>query len=247
MTGATLIVPARFNGPPGSANGGYFAARLAACLLAVSGGGERAAAITVTLRKPPPLDEPMDLVPAGAPGTLAAQIGTVVIAEAEPFSGGFEEVEPVTFEEAREAAQYYGGLIEHPFPACFSCGLARPGPDGLGLRPGLLPGRKGMTAASWQPDSSLADPAGQVRPEFVWAALDCPGGWTVDVVGRPMVLGRMSAQVLAAPGIGERCVVMGRLDGRHGRQAFTSTTAYGTGGRVLGHARAAWIEIPARQ
>ena len=245
MTGAALIVPARFNGPPGSANGGYFAGRLAACLLAVSGGGAPPAAVTVTLRKPPPLEEPMDLVRAAASGTLAAKIGNVLIAEAEPCSAGFDEVEPVTFETARKAAEYYGGLVEHPFPTCFSCGIARPGPDGLGLRPGLLPEREGVTAASWQPDGSLADSAGQVRPEFIWAALDCPGGWTVDVVGRPMVLGRMGGQVLAAPGAGEPCVVMGRLDGRQGRQAFTSTTAYGTGGRVLGHARAVWIEIPA--
>jgi hypothetical protein len=245
MTGATLIVPARFNGPPGSANGGYFSGRLAACLLAASGGGAPSAAVTVTLRKPPPLQEPMDLVRAEAPEILVAKIGTVVVAEAEPFAGGFDEVEPVSFEEARKAGEYYGGLVEHPFPACFSCGIARPGSDGLGLRPGLLPGRAGVTAASWRPDGSLADAAGQVRPEFVWTALDCPGGWTVDVVGRPLVLGRMSGQVLAAPGVGERCVVMGRLDGRQGRQAFTSTTAYGTGGRVLGHARAVWIEIPA--
>ena len=184
MTDAALIVPARFNGPPGSANGGYFAGRLAACLLAVPGGLAPGAAVTVTLRKPPPLEESMDLVAAGAPKTLAAKIGNVVIAEAEPYSGVFDEVEPVTFEQAREAARYYGGLAGHPFPTCFSCGIARPGSDGFGLRPGLLPGRKGVTAASWQPDGSLADSAGRVRPEFVWAALDCPGGWTVDVAGR---------------------------------------------------------------
>ena len=142
MTGATLIVPARFNGPPGSANGGYFSGRLAACLLAFSGGSAPPAAITVTLRKPPPLQEPMDLVRAEAPEILAAKIGTGIVAEAEPFSGGFDEVEPVSFEEARKAAEYYGGLVEHPFPACFSCGIARPGSDGLGLRPGLLPGRQ---------------------------------------------------------------------------------------------------------
>ena len=101
-----------------------------------------------------------------------------------------------------------------------------------------------MTAASGQPDGSLAE-AGKVGPEFVWAALDCPGGWTAYRLGLPMVLGRMSGPVLAAPGAGEPCVVMGRLDGRQGRQAFTSTTAYGSGGRVLGHARAVWIEVSA--
>ncbi len=88
----------------------------------------------------------MDLVAADAPHTLAAKIGDVVIAEAEPYSGGFDEVEQVTFEQAQEAARYYGGLAEHPFPACFSCGIARPGSDGChrrvrsgprGRRPGI--------------------------------------------------------------------------------------------------------------
>ena len=182
MTGAALIVPARFNGPPGSANGGYFSGRLAAYLLAVSGGSAPPAAITVTLRKPPPLQEPMDLVRAEAPETLVAKIGTVVVAEAEPFSGGFDEVEPVSFEEARKAAEYYGGLVEHPFPACFSCGIARPAPDGLGLRPGLLPGRAGVTAASWRPDGSLADAAGRSGPN------SCGRCWIARAAGRSMWL-----------------------------------------------------------
>jgi hypothetical protein len=84
---AVLILPARFNGPPHSAHGGYFAGRLAACLQPVS---ERDAppAVTVTLRKPPPLEEPMDLLRADAPVTLAARIGDVLIAEAGLFCGG---------------------------------------------------------------------------------------------------------------------------------------------------------------
>lgn len=186
----------------------------------------------------------MDLVLANDGEAMTARIDGVLIAEAKPFSGGFDEVEPVSFEDARKAAQYYGGLVEHPFPTCFSCGVARPESDGLDLRPGLLPGRDGVTAANWQPSGSLADSTGEVQPEFIWAALDCPGGWTVDLVGRPMVLGQMAGQVLARPLAGEPCVIMGRLDGREGRKAFTSTTAYGSGGRVLGHARAVWIEIP---
>jgi hypothetical protein len=244
MLGATLTIPARFNGPPSSANGGYFAARLAACLLAVTAGAGPRTAITVTLRRPPPLEEAMDLVPTET-GTLTAWTGDVLIAEAGHFSDGFDEVEPASFDDARSAAQYYGGLVEHPFPTCFSCGVARPESDGLDLRPGLLPNREGVTATSWRPDGSLTDRAGAIKPEFIWAALDCPGGWTVDLVGWPMVLGRMSGQVIAASATGEPCVVMGRLDGRVGRKALTSTTAYGGDGRLLGHARAVWIEVSA--
>ena len=44
------------------------------------------------------------------------------------------------------------------------------------------------------------------------------------------------------PAIGERCVVVGQLDGRDGRKGFTRTTAYGADGRELGRAAAVWIE-----
>ena len=33
---------------------------------------------------------------------------------------------------------------------------------------------------------------------LVWAALDCPGGWSAGIAGRPMVLGTMTARVLGA-------------------------------------------------
>ena len=232
-----LTIDRRFNGPPDSANGGYLSGRLAAL---VSGGLPGADPVAVTLRKPPPLAEPMS-VAEGTPG-LRLSRGDVLIAEAAPaeLSGG--SVAPVGQDQAAAAARNYGGLAKHPFPTCFVCGLARPAQDGLGLRPGLLPDRADTTAALWRPDASLAD-GGGVRPEFVWAALDCPGGWTVDLVGRPMVLGRMTAQVQAVPEVGEPCVVVGRLNGRDGRKAFTTTTGYGADGRVLGHADAIWIAI----
>ena len=78
---------------------------------------------------------------------------------------------------------------------------------------------------------------------MVWAALDCPGGWTLDIVGRPAVLGRITAQVDALPRVGEPCVVMGRLLRRSGRKGFSATTVYDGDGRVLGRAESVWIEI----
>jgi hypothetical protein len=232
-----LTIDRRFNGPPDSANGGYLSGRLAALL---GGGLPGAEPVAVTLRTPPPLAEPLTVV-EGSPGLRLERAGTL-IAEAAPADLTGSTVEPVAPDQAAAAARHYGGLVEHPFPTCFVCGPARPARDGLGLQPGLLPDRADTTAALWRPDASLAD-GGRVLPEFVWAALDCPGGWTVDLVGRPMVLGRMTAQVHAVPEVGERCVVVGRLNGRDGRKAFTTTTGYGADGRVLGQADAVWIAI----
>jgi hypothetical protein len=106
----------------------------------------------------------------------------------------------------------------------------------------LFPGRlgDGRTACVWTVGADLADQA-----EFVWAALDCPGGWSAPIEGRPMVLGRMTGEVSTLPTAGEECVVMGLLLGSEGRKVWTATTAYGADGRELGRAHATWITLPA--
>jgi hypothetical protein len=95
------------------------------------------------------------------------------------------------------------------------------------------------------PDASLAhiaDPS-HAAPEFVWAALDCPGGWTSDLVARPLVLGRMTAAVVRLPLVGHPVVVVGKLLGIEGRKTFTATTAYDDEGHLVGRAEQTWIEI----
>ena len=96
--------------------------------------------------------------------------------------------------------------------------------------------------ALWRPHPSLTRD-GRIAPEFVWAALDCPGGWAVDLLGRPMVLGRVTGQVEAVPEVGEDVVVMGKLVGQEDRKSFSVTTAYDADSRVLGRASAVWIAV----
>ena len=67
-----LQIDARFAGPPGSANGGYTAGRLAALLPA-------GAAVEVTLRQPPPLETRLDVSVSGDRASL--RFGGVVIAD----------------------------------------------------------------------------------------------------------------------------------------------------------------------
>ena len=85
MTGspdARLLVPSRFNGPPGSANGGYVAGLLAAHL-----GTE--GPVRVTLREPPPLEVPMVVLTEN--GVTTASFGGAVNATAEPGELGDPE------------------------------------------------------------------------------------------------------------------------------------------------------------
>ena len=71
-------------------------------------------------------------------------------------------------------------------------------------------------------------PAGAttVGPAVTWAALDCVGGWSQDLAGRPCVLGRMTARLDALPAVGEPHVVVGRHLGDDGRKSFTASTLY---------------------
>jgi hypothetical protein len=167
-----MRIASRYNGPAGSANGGIACGRLAAYV--------GASAVEVTLRRPPPLD--VDLRVDASAGGARLYDGDVLVAEAVPTELDLELPEPVSPERAREAEASYGGLLAHPFPTCFSCGTERT--DGLGLRPG--PVGEGRAACTWTPPSE--------DPVLVWAALDCPGGWSTDLPGRPMVLGRMALQ-----------------------------------------------------
>ena len=64
-----------------------------------------------------------------------------------------------------------------------------------------------------------------------WASLDCVGGWSEDLAGRPCVLGRMTARLDALPVVGEPHVVVGRHLGRDGRKSFTASTLYDADGR----------------
>jgi hypothetical protein len=232
----TLVVPSRFAGPPGTANGGWISGQLAV-LAGLSG---LAGPVQVTLRQPVPLDVALEV--RTGDGTSSLGFGGALLAEAA--AGTLTEVvDPVDHATARAATADYAGWTGHPFPGCFVCGPDRLPPDGLGVFPGRLDGRPGTVATSWLPDRSLAADDGTVPPHVVWAALDCTSGWSSDLVGRPKVLGRITAAVDAVPRVGEPCVVVGRHLRDEGRKTFTASTAYDSDGRVLGRAEALWIAL----
>jgi hypothetical protein len=233
----TVVIAGRFNGPDGTGNGGYTAGLLAAQAGAKPGG----TAAMVTLRVPPPLGTPLATVSDDA-GLVQVWHGETLVAEAARTSLEVDAVPPVSYETALAAQDRYPGLRSHPFPRCFVCGPERRPGDGLRLFAG--PVGNGRNACAWTPDASLADADGVVAAEFVWASLDCPGAWTVDIAGRPLVLGRVTAQVHALPRVGEHCVVVGQLLGAEGRKTWTATTTYGADGLELGRAHATWIAIP---
>ncbi len=233
----TLTIAARFRGPATSGNGGYTAGLLAAYVP----GHRPGAAVTVRLHTPPPLDTPLLVEVAG--GRAVARHGDTVVAEAAATSLDVVPVPGVPQAIAVAAAERYAGFRTHPFPGCVVCGPHRAPGDGLRLFPGrTVPGR---TAAAWTPDTGILGADGTVPMPVVWAALDCPGGWSADIAGRPMVLGTITARVDRVPRLGEQCVVTGALRETSGRRADTATTLYGADGAVLAQAHAVWVQIDA--
>ena len=254
-----VIVPARFCGPPSSANGGWSAGAIAA--VAGADCPEDHArpwpTVTVSLLAPPPLDTPMAVSP-GETSAAGEEAGVVASYDGRPVLRArcsherLVDVEPVAPADARAAMTTYHGLGSHPFPTCFACGTGRADGDGLRIFPGRVADQEGLArvAATWTPEPSVAEDFhsyGDERPRaslpVTWAALDCVGGWAGDLEERLMVLARMSARIDSLPEIGEEHVVVGLGRGREGRKAWTSATLYDADGRVVGTAEHLWVEV----
>ena len=170
--------------------------------------------------------------------------GETLIAEAGPATLEMLVPAPVSREEAA-ASKGYLGFQRHLFPGGFGCGPERVEGDGLRIFAGRVRGRD-LVAAPWTPDGSLASADGQVRPEFVWAALDDSGAWSLQSGledWQPMVLGRLAAVFLDRVRAGERCVVIGWPMGHEKRKAYSGTALFGEDGSLCAYARATWVRI----
>jgi hypothetical protein len=227
-----MSVPRRFNGPRDSGHGGYCSAVMADL---VEGPAE------VTLRSPIPLDAALE-VTRGDDGSARLLHGETLVAEAVPVPELDVDVpDAVGPEEAREAKERYRGSTEGLFSSCFVCGPARE--DALGVFAGVVEGRE-VVASPWTPPEWTADEAGRVRPEFVWAVMDCPTYFAVYGDGElPMsFLGRMAARIDAPVAAGEEHVVMAWPISADGRKQHAGAAVVSASGEVLAVAQVLMIE-----
>ena len=236
----TVVIEQRFNGPPGSAHGGLACGLFAARAAEMMGGVEPNA---VLLHSPPPLNVPLNIHRAGR--RVQVWDGDILVAS---VSRSDEHIRTIPFappDAIADAERGYVSARQHPFPDCFVCGPLRAGADGLGLAPGPLAGRTGATGCFWMPDASLGAGTGrQVPPEFTWAALDCPGGWTADLSRAPMVLSRFNTALASTPVPGVSYVIVGERDGDDGHTMTATTALYRLDGTIVGKALARWSRIP---
>ncbi len=231
-----VIIAERFCGPSDSANGGYTCGLIAAH---IEGPAQ------VTLRKPPPLDRPLK-IERNPDGTVSLLDNESLIADGAAVAVDGEVPEAMTLDEARLGAQRYEWAApeDHPYPHCFVCGPSRGEHDGMRIFPGPVPGTD-LYGATWRPDDSLVHPHGHVRPEFVWAALDCPSGLVTNTfkpAGR-ILLGRLAAQLVSPVPGGREYVLASWPIEQSGRKMSTGSALFSEWGELHAVARAVWIEV----
>jgi hypothetical protein len=258
----TISVTSRFNGPDGKGNGGYSCGLLAARF---------EGPCAVSLRRPVPLEQPLEVVAANGlgsgiagdgevPGALHATADGELIMEAvaapelAPWSGPI-----VAPEAARDATSRFAPPASGFVDRCFVCGRERH--DGFCVFPGPVVGddvsrssnsssaddetdaRDALVASTWTPPDWAADDAGEVLPEFVWATLDCPGYFALHgSLGTLAFLARQQTRIIASPKAGVEYVVVGRTLERSGRKGFAATALIDADGEVLAHAEMLVIE-----
>lgn len=226
----TISIAKNFCGPPASANGGYFVGRV---------GNLSMKLLTVRLIEPPPLETELEVAEL-AEGLIELRQGEQLIAQGRPAELDLVTPPPPSYLEAIDASRRYFGFDQHAFPTCFVCGPARTRGDGLRIFAGPV-AQRDIVAGPWVPEPFLDRGDGKVKPEFMTAALDCPG-YAAVARGPLMLLGELTAHVDRCVHIGEPCVVVAwRMDSR-GRRHVAGTAVFDEDGEICARARAVWIE-----
>jgi len=228
---AAISVASRFNGPPTSGNGGYGAGLIAA---------EIGASVAVRLHAPIPLHTSLHISESDG-HRWEVRADDAVIATAFDAHIDLEVPQPPSYTAALEASKHYVGFNQHAFSHCFVCGPQRKRNDGLCVFPGTLAGTQ-VLAAPWLPDTTLDNGDGKVRPEFIWAALDCPG-YFATAHPAAALLGEIAVHIDRLVHIDEPCVVIAWAIARDGRKHRAGTALFDEDGERCAVGIATWIEL----
>jgi hypothetical protein len=240
----SVTIPALYAGPPKIANGGYVCGLVAKFI---------DGAADVMIRLPTPLDHEMQIVSQGDESFYLMD-GDKIIVQAKPGFLDLDVPDAPGFDDAVEAAKTSIALKDSPHPGmkargihpiCFCCGADVPGGEGLKIHPGRLEGAN-ILAAPWTPTPELGDDEGNVRPEFVWTALDCPGAFALMELTntRPGLSARLIGRLDIPLRVGEPCVIASWPVAVDGRKLFAGTAVFNANGQIAGRTLATWINRP---
>lgn len=238
---ATLTIAQGFNGPRLSGNGGYVGGVLADRFTQKFGGD---GTVEITLRAPIPIERKLQVMPSD--DALLLRDGDTLLCEARAGSVAHLSPPPPPgdWNEVMRRGEEGGSPEDSDFHWCIVCGRGRGVGDGLRVLGSGGP-QPGTSLSCYLPHANHADPAGRIRPEFVWAALDCPGAFAAQDPGdfRMALTGRMTAKVIEPPRVGERCAVVGWRLGADGRKLYSGTALYTEQGRLCAVGHCTWIVL----
>ena len=197
-----------------------------------------------------PLDRPLTVRIVADGAEVHDDEGLIARTSAEEIAVAVPAAPPV--EVARRASERFlerleSGEVRHTFPECFVCGHRRAAGDGLRVFPApldvALSHTPGMRVAAWRPDGAFLDEAGRLRLEFVWSALDCPGGWAIR---EPANTGTLQVEILGPVDGRQELIVMGwpvaAAAARPGsRRRYAGTAMFDAHGRLLARGAAIWV------
>ncbi len=231
-----ISIDTQFNGPPDSGNGGYCCGLFAATLNPAPG-----EAVEVTLRSPPPLQQPLSVLTTTEGVTVRDE--QTLIASAKRIDLTVKYPEPPSSADALQASGGYTGFQQHPYPGCFVCGPNRAPEDGLCIYPGPVADGS-QVSCLWQPFAALADEQGMLAPEFIWAALDCPSyfGTFIGQSNPHALLGRQAVTIFSASiPVDQPYIVTAWPSGREGRKCYGGAGLFSEQGECLALARNTWV------
>jgi hypothetical protein len=238
-----IRIASRFNGPVASGNGGY-SAGLAARFV-------REGAVEATLRAAIPLNQTLRAheTTQGLDITTDDAVERILVMSLKPVELDTPDVKSPSLAAAEVAAATFRGAADHVLPTCFVCGPARAEGDGLRIFPDWLKDPAGVdnpnmfpvVAAPWRPTPDLIGANDRIAPEFLWAALDCPGAFAVDK--EPILLGRMSARIVERPRAERPIIAVAWSKGQERRKHFAGTALFSDTGDLLAFSEQTWIQV----
>jgi hypothetical protein len=196
--------------------------------------------VAVRLHQPVPMEREL-LISAPSGESWEVHVGTTLVASARKTTVAVEVPQAPPYPIALAASKHYVGFESHAFATCFVCGPQRQRHDGLCIFPGPIANTQ-MFAAPWIPDTSLDNGEGKAKPEFVWAALDCPG-YFATLSPKAALLGELAVHVDRLVHVDEPCVVIAWPISSEGRKHRAGTALFDEDGERCAVGVATWIEL----
>ena len=135
------------------------------------------------------------------------------------------------------------GKDNHIYQTCFVCGTERTVDDGLCLYPGPVDDWS-LLACTWRPNASLLNDTGDIREEYIWSALDCPGYFAAAGENlRITLLGELKGKLLKSVPGNQELIVFSWPIGESGRKLYGGVAIANGQGEVLAYSHTTWIEL----